>query len=77
MGETINERRARQIRKSTYGKEVREPIARAVESTERHLNKSVDKIEQKHRERIVQVSTEPILSRPGYFTLVLTRKNGQ
>ena len=77
MGDSPNQRRAREIRNSTYGKQTREPIASSMEVTRDRLNSSVDKVEKFHNERIVRVTTSAISGRDGYFTLQFTRKNGQ
>ena len=77
MPETANQRRAREIRQSTYGKQVREPIAKSVEVTRDRMSNSLDKIEAFHNERVVRVTTAAISDRPDYYTLTFTRKNGQ
>ena len=77
MAETINQRRADAIRSATYGQEVREPIARALEVNRDRLSSKVSEIDAKHKKRVTGVSTSEIAGKAGYYTLSFTRANGQ
>lgn len=74
---SYNDHRARAVREATFGRENREPIARSCEATRDNRERRVAKINDLHMERVSTASLQPITGKDGYFTLVLTRANGE
>lgn len=60
-----NSERAEKIRKITYGRDNREPIAKSLEKT----NKIVQKTQKQHDTRIVGITTEEIPGMADYYSL--------
>lgn len=73
----LNDHRARAIRQATFGRENREPIAKSCEVVANNREKRVDKIEDLHNERVNLASTQAITGTDNYYTLILTRANGE
>ena len=83
----INGGRAAEIRKSTFGKETREPIARSAEFMVNYTNKSLDNSRIRNQERLEPVDAKcatrianmtltPISELNGYYLMTFTRENG-
>lgn len=73
----LNDHRARAIRQATFGRENREPIAKSCEVVANNRKERVDKIEDLHKERVNLASTQAITGTENYYTLILTRANGE
>lgn len=68
-----NEVRVAQIRKETFGKQVREPIVKAIEVKLKIAGSQMDNAEADHGRRVISASTTPISGRPTYYTIGFTR----
>ena len=74
---SFNDHRARAVREAVFGRENREPIARSCEAMRDIGAKRAQKVDDLHGERVNAASAVPITGQDGYFTLVLTRANGE
>lgn len=74
---SFNDRYIEQIRHTTFGRDMRNPIVRAVGRIESVQQHRLDDISELHGERVQSATTSAIPEKDGYFQLNLTRANGK
>lgn len=73
----FTDRYGRAVRNSTFGKEMRQPIADSVELIRDNRERRVDKIKQFHDKRVNSAEITKLTGRNEYYRLTFTRVNGE